>query len=105
MANNINHAEIWNAQFLVLKDTKVNDPLAALSESQGLLKASLLDEEPEILSIACGLTSVYPMEISDMNKAAINKRYVGCLSFTKMLNNKFSDVLEHFSASNADEEG
>ena len=105
MANNIKHAEIWNTQFNVLKETEVQDPLTALPHGKGLLAASLTEEEPEILTIACGLTSVYPMEISDMNKAVINKRYIGCLAFTKMLNNKFSDWLEHFSASNVDEEG
>ena len=96
MAININYEDIWNSQYNELKHTEVNDPLGELSNGKELLAASISEEDPQFLTIACGFTSAYPMESSDMNKAAINKRYVGCLAFTKMLNNKFSDFLEHF---------
>ena len=89
----INHEDIWNSQYSLLKSTEVTDPLAALPHGKGLLAASISEEAPEFLQIACGFTSAYPMDSSEANKAAINKRFVSCLAFTKMMNNKFSKCL------------
>ena len=45
----INHEDIWNSQYSLLKSTEVTDPLAALPHGKGLLAASISEEAPEFL--------------------------------------------------------